>query len=268
MVRVLITGGSRGIGAAVARVFAREWKKDAIVTVTGRSLSAPSHSSLQGTILDTVRDVESFGGCGIALEADLRCADEVVDVAQRAIDAMGGLDVLVNNASVLYLDRAMSPKRMDLLHAVNTRATILFNQTCRAALEDSHGSIVTLSPPVRLTPLDWISSHPTYTISKYSMTMATLAFASSRVRANCLWPRYTVATSATRRLEEVMGVEGAYTNGRDPDDVARAVHDIAMSTQHNAQSLYDDEAVDLPSPPIGAPLDLFATEDSRHLRRG
>ena len=156
--------------------------------------------------MDTVRDVESLGGCSIPIEVDLRCGDEVVACAETAIHAMGGLDVLVNNASVLDLKRDLSPKRMDLVHAVNARATLLMNQTCRDALDKAEGSIVTMSPSVRLATLQWIADHPSYTISKYSMTMSTLAFASSRVRANCLWPRYTVATSATRRIEEFMGI--------------------------------------------------------------
>jgi len=257
--RVLITGASRGIGAAIARVFARRHGAEAVVAVLGRSLSHPSHDSLDGTLLDTVRDVEAYGACGLSFQVDLRCANEVVSTVRTAVESMGGVDVLVNNASVLYLSRDTAPRRADLMYQVNARASLLANQTCRAALsESSVGSIVTLSPPIRTGVLEWISAHPAYTISKYSMTLAALSAASASVRSNCLWPRYTVATSATRRLEMHMGVDGAYTRGRDPDEFAEAAYALAMSADHNAATLLDDEVV--PMPPCDAPLDLFATE--------
>lgn len=261
--RVLITGASRGIGAAVARAFARHGGSDTVITVTGRSHSHPSHPLLQGTLLDTVRAVESHGACGIPLEFDLKSAEQAVECAERAIDSMGGLDVLVNNASVLYLDRDLSPKQSELVHSVNARATLLLNQTCRASLEASKGSIVTLSPPVCTSVHDWIAKHPAYTISKYSMSLATLAMASPRVRANCLWPRHTVATSATKHLE--MGLkllDGAYTRGRSPDEVGEAVYALATQQRHrNARMLYDDEVLEMSA--CDAPLDLFAVEDTR-----
>jgi citronellol/citronellal dehydrogenase len=231
MVRVLITGASRGIGAAVARAFARDGAATAVVA--------------RSSLAHTVRAVEAHGGRAIPFRADLRCADEAVGAARAAIGAMGGLDVLVNAASVLCLDRAPPPERMDRMYAVHTRATLLLNQTCRAALEEARGAVVTLSPPVRLGSHDRIAAHPAYTVSKYSTTVATLAFASARVRANCLWPRHA---------------------GRRPDDVARAVYGLATSTEWNAEVVYDDEVVDLP--PTKAPLSLFALEDVRSLRRG
>lgn len=264
--RVLITGGSRGIGASIARAFAKKHGSDAVVSLIGRSLSHPSHSSLDGTLLDTVRDVEAHGGCGLAFQADLKCADELTSAVKSALQSMGGVDVLVNNASVLHLSRDTSAKRADLMYQVNARATLLTTQACRQALSESAvGSAVTLSPPVRIGMLDWIAAHPAYTMSKYAMTLAALGAASSSVRSNCLWPRYTVATSATRRLEEDMGVEGAYSRGRDPDEFAEAVHALALSDRYNGRTLFDDEVTAMS--PCDAPLDLYATEDVTSLRR-
>lgn len=264
--RVLVTGASRGIGAAIAATFARRGGEGTVVSLLARSHPRPSHAALEGTLLDTVGDVEAHGACGLPFRADATRPEEFVGALKTAVRVMGGLDVLINNASALHLSRDASPKHMDLLFQVNARATLLAIQTCREALRESPaGSVVTLAPPLRTSELDWIASHPAYTISKYSMTLATLAASESSVRSNCLWPRYTVATSATRHLEMTAGAKGAYTLGRDPRDVAEAVYALATGTDHNARTLFDDEVV--PLPPCRAPLDLFATEDTRRMRR-
>ena len=150
---------------------------------------------------------------------------------------------------------------MNLMHKVNTMATLIAMKTSIPALNVSKGSIVTISPPIHLANLDWISNHPEYTISKYSMTLATLGIASNNIRSNCIWPRYTIATSATKRLEDE-GYIGAFTDGRVPAEFAFAVHDLAIS-KLNAQTVYDDEIIELPD--TDAPLDVFAKACTRHL---
>ena len=262
--RILITGGSRGIGAAIAAKYASIFTHKAVITVLGRSMNKPSHTKTPGTLLETVERVESFGAKGVAVKVDMQNYESVSSSLKTAIDGMGGLDILVNNASALYASQTLSKKQMDLLHNVNARATLLAIELCKPALQKSRrGSIVTISPPLRLGRLDWITRHPAYTISKYSMTLATLGAASETVHANCLWPRHTVATSATKRLEE-QGFEGAYTRGRSVTDVARAVCELSLLNL-NAQTVYDDEVVDLAT--TEAPLDMFARECTKRLRR-
>ena len=268
--RVLVTGASRGIGAAVARAFAAHHGVEARVALLGRSLSQPSHPETPGTLLETQRAVESHGACGIPVAVDARDPRALQTAVREVVESMGGLDVLVNNASALYLAPTLLVKHMDLLYQVNTRATMLCTETCLPYLAegdagDGRGAVVTLSPPVRVGRLDWITPHPAYTLSKYSMTLSTLSAASERVRANCLWPRYTVRTSATRRLELHAGADGAYSRGRDPSDVALAVHLLATARPStNGAAVYDDEVVPLPT--TTAPLDLFATECVDSLR--
>lgn len=256
--RVLITGASRGIGAAVARVFAAHHGADARVALLARSMTTPSHASLEGTLAKTALDLRDMGAAAFPYEVDMRHGEELVSTVSKAIGRLGGLDVLINNASALHLGEHATVRQMNLLHQVNTRGTMICNETCLPYLEESRGSIVTLSPPIRLGRLDWISSHAPYTISKYGMTLATLARADRRVRANCLWPRRCVATEATRRLEREMGVEGAYSRGRDPHEVAQAVYTVATSRRWNAECLLDEDVYDMP--PTNAPLDLFVED--------
>lgn len=261
--RVIITGASRGIGAAIAREFARRHGSGLTVALLGRSMSKPTHPSLEGTLLDTTRQVEASGAAALPMEVDLRDGQALRDALSKLVHAFDGLDVLVNNASVLVADPHPTVKEMDLLHAVNVRATLIGLQECADALAASRGSVVTVSPPIRAGRLDWISAHPAYTLSKYGMTLATLGAASDRVRANCLWPRRTVATAATRRLEEAGLLPDAFSRGRDPAVVARAVHALAVETSHNAECLFDEDLVDVPAD--GAPLDAFV--DEQHIPR-
>jgi citronellol/citronellal dehydrogenase len=257
MRRVLVTGASRGIGREIARAFAKH-ETHLVVTIMGRSHSVPSHPSLEGTLVETAREIEAMGHRALAKEVDFRNPLAVAEQTTRAVDEMQGCDVVVHNASALSWKP--QPRDVSLVLDVNLKSTLVINNVCRPHLTDGGGSIVSLSPPVHLGRLEWLSTHPAYTISKYGMTLATLSEASDRVRGNCLWPRHTVATSATRRLEDTH--PGAYTLGRPPDVIGEAVYRLAVhETSHNAACLYDDQV--LPLPRTRAPLDLFAEEDVR-----
>jgi len=259
MKRVIVTGASRGIGRAIAERFAKDGHR---VALLGRSMEF-GDSPLSGTLKETAARVEALGGKAHAVAADFRCGEEVEAAMHRAMEEMGGdVDVLVNNASALSLDSHSSVKNMDLLYRVNTRGCLLGIQTCLDSLSRSRGSVVTLSPPIRMGRLEWISDHPAYTISKYSMTMATLQAASDKVRANTVWPARTVATAATRRLERMLpeAAVGAYTLGRPASHTAEAVFQVAMNGSMNAQSLLDDDVVTPKESFPAAPLDAFVED--------
>lgn len=262
--RVLITGASRGIGRAIATRFAERYGSDLIVGLLARSGNRPVHASLQGSLRDVAQDVSSwYGSVAFQLPTDLRDTSSVRASISHFLDAAGGIDVLVNNASALVPNhrKQVEDKSMSRLYEVNTRGTMVCLDACRAALaEGGTGSIVTVSPPIRLGRLDWLRTYGVpYTISKYSMTLATLAEArTDGVRANCIWPRHTITTAATERLERIGIVPNAHSHGRDATLLADAVVRLAVDdTDRNAECVFDDDVV--PSLPTSdAPLDAYA----------
>ena len=262
--RVLVTGASRGIGRAIATRFAERYGSDLIVGLLARSSTAPVHSSLEGSLRDTARDVSLYGSVAFQLPTDLRDSSSVRSSISHFLHTVGGLDVLVNNASALVPNprKQVEDKSMSLLYEVNTRGTMVCLDACREALLDSAGSVVTVSPPIRMGRLDWLRQYGVpYTVSKYSMTLATLAEArSDGLRANCIWPRHMISTAATERLERMGIVPGAHSDGRDAMEFADAVVRLAVhDTQRNAQCVFDDDV--LPSlPRTNAPLDAYAEE--------
>jgi citronellol/citronellal dehydrogenase len=251
--KVLITGASRGIGAAVARSFA---KRGAQIVLVARSNNDPVHGSLEGTLMETEREVRALGGLPIVMNCDVGDADAWKETLKGVNNSLDGVDVLINNASALYINKTSSVKEMDVLYRVNTRATMLAIQECLPYMNRNGGSIVTLSPPIRMGRLEWLSMHPSYTVSKYSMSMATLAAASNNVRANCLWPKRMVATAATKRIEEF--VPGAYTNGRSPDEVSESIYKLAVEMDCNAECVLDEDVMDMSS--YDAPMDAFVED--------
>jgi citronellol/citronellal dehydrogenase len=257
--RVLVTGASRGIGRAVAAAFARHHGPDLVVGLLARSHRAPVHAQLEGSLAETARAVENHGGTAIALPTDLRDVGELRRSIRTFLDAAGGLDVLVNNASALATKE--TDKQADLVHEVNARGTRVCLDACRdALLQSPAGSVVTVAPPIRLGRLEWIRDYGVaYTLSKYSMTLATLAEARADLRANCLWPRRTVSSAATARLEDAGILPGAFTRGRDPREVAEAIYALAVEkTEYNAECLLDEDV--LPLSPSTAPLDAYVDE--------
>tara|TARA_B110001452_G_scaffold43466_2_gene33292 strand:+ start:968 stop:1786 length:819 start_codon:yes stop_codon:yes gene_type:complete len=262
--RVLITGASRGIGRAIATRFAERYGSDLIVGLLARSGTTPVHWSLEGSLRDTARDVSYHGSTAFQLPTDLRDVTSVRSSISQFIHAAGGLDVLVNNASALVPNprKQAEDKSMSLLYEVNTRGTMVCLDACRDALRDDLGSVVTVSPPIRMGRLQWLRMHGVpYTVSKYSMTLATLAEAQTNgVRANCIWPRHMVSTASTERLERMDIVPGAHSNGRDAMEFADAVVRLAVHDTHrNAQCVFDDDV--LPSlPHTQSPLGAYAEQ--------
>ncbi len=216
---VFITGASRGIGKAIGLAAARE---GANVVVAAKS-EAPN-PKLPGTIGEAAREIEAAGGKALAGRCDVRDEGEIAAAVAAAVERFGGIDVLVNNASAIFLaGTAGTPmKRFDLMHQVNTRGTFACTQACLPHLARSaNAHVLNLSPPLELSPR-WFAPHVAYTMAKYGMSMCVLGMAEELkdrgVAVNALWPRTIIATAALNLL----GGDALARHGRTPEIVADA----------------------------------------------
>jgi citronellol/citronellal dehydrogenase len=222
---LFITGASRGIGLAIARRAARDGANVVIAAKT--SVANPK---LPGTIFSAAAEVEAAGGRALALKCDIREEVEVQAAVAQAADHFGGIDILVNNASAIWLRGALDTpmKRFDLMSQVNSRGSFLCAQVCLPhLLKSANPHILTLAPPPNLAP-HWWGPHTAYTLAKMGMSFVTLGLAaefhSQGVAVNALWPRTVIATDA---INMIPGVE--LSRCRKPEILADAAHAILIT---------------------------------------
>jgi citronellol/citronellal dehydrogenase len=237
---VFMSGGSRGIGLAIAKRLARGGANIALIAKT-----TEPHPKLPGTIYSAAEEITAAGGQALPIAGDIRDPDQIETAVARTVERFGGVDIAVNNASALNLSGIadLEPKRFDLLIGVNVRGTFCVTRACLPhLLQSSWPHVLTLSPPLNLDP-KWFNSSA-YTISKYGMTVVTLGVAEEYrergVGANCLWPRTAIATAAVNNL---LGGEDAMRMTRTPEIVAdAAVVALAQNPKEfTGQALLDDE---------------------------
>jgi citronellol/citronellal dehydrogenase len=206
---IFITGGSRGIGLAIALRAARDGANIAIAAKT-----AEENPKLPGTIFTAAKEIEAAGGTALPIQCDIRDEDAIVTSVAKAANQFGGLDILINNASAINLTSTEKTpaKRFDLMFDVNVRGTFLTSQAAIPYLRESakagrNPHILTLSPPLSMNP-KWFKSHVAYTMSKYGMSMCVLGMAEEFKReviaVNALWPRTAIDTAA---LQMIPGVD-------------------------------------------------------------
>jgi len=219
---LFITGASRGIGLAIALRAARD---GANVVIAAKS--AVANPKLPGTIHSAAAAVDAAGGHGFAIQCDIREEAQVQAAVAAAVERFGGIDILVNNASAIWLQGvANTPmKRLDLMLQVNARGSFLCAQTCLPHLAKSaNPHILTLAPPPSLDP-KWWGPHTGYTLAKMGMSLVTLGLAAelrdSGIAINALWPRTIIATDA---LNMIPGIDLARC--RKPEIVANAAHAV------------------------------------------
>lgn len=219
-----ITGGSRGIGFAIAKKLALNG-----VHVILLAKTTEPHPKLPGTLQTAVEEIENAGGKATAIQLDIRNDEAVVQTFKHIEAEFGTLHILINNASAIFLaGTAETPmKRYDLMQQVNVRGTYHVTQQALPLLKNANGAhIVTLSPPLNMHP-KWFGNHPAYTISKYGMSMCILGWAEEfkdeKIAANALWPETTIATAA---IQNLLGGDALMNQSRTPEIVADATFEI------------------------------------------
>ncbi len=238
---LFITGASRGIGLAIALRAARDGANVAIA-----AKSSVPNPKLPGTIHSAAAEVEAAGGRALAIRCDIREEDQVQAAVAATVDAFGGIDILVNNASAIWLHGTLDTpmKRFDLMQQVNARGSFLCAQTCIPHLRNAtNPHILTLAPPPNLAP-HWWGPHVGYTLAKMGMSFVTLGlaeeFRSEGIAINALWPRTVIATDA---LKMIPGVQ--WEQCRTPEIMADATHAVltAPSRKTTGQFLIDEEVL-------------------------
>jgi len=230
-----ISGGSRGIGLAIARELAKDGANIALIAKTDEP-----HPKLPGTIHTAAEELEELGAEVLPIVGDIRDEAQVATAVKRTAERFGGIDLCINNASALNLAPIadLPVKRFDLIQSVNVRGTFVVTQACLPHLRKSdHAHVLTLSPPLNLDER-WFEPSA-YTVSKYGMTIVTLGVARTErehgVAANCLWPLTAIATAAVQNL---LGGEEGVARSRSPQIVA----DAAAIVLRRAPSEYTGNA--------------------------
>ncbi len=240
---VIMSGGSRGIGLAIAKRVAREGARVALLAKTDQP-----HPKLEGTIHTAAEEIEAAGGEALAIVGDVRDEERVNAAVAETVERFGGIDIVVNNASAINLApmRDLEPKRLDLMLDIQIRGTFLLTRAALPHLRESdHAHVLSLSPPLSADP-KWLRGHSAYTVAKMGMTMITLGVAADEaeagVGANCLWPRTLIATAAVQNL---LGGDEAMRRARTPEIYADAAYEVLQRDPRECtgNAYIDDEVL-------------------------
>ena len=243
--KIFITGGSRGIGLAIALRAARDGASVAIAAKT-----SDPNPKLPGTIHSAAEEIRAAGGTALPIQCDLRDEAQIAAAVTQAAETFGGLDILINNASAINLTptEATPAKRFDLMFDVNVRGTFLTSQAAiphlRASAEAGRNPhILTLSPPLSMKA-KWFQHHVAYTMAKYGMSMCVLGmseeYRKTGIAVNALWPRTAIDTAA---LQMIPGIDTATC--RTPEILADAAYVILnrVSKDCTGNFFVDDEVL-------------------------
>jgi citronellol/citronellal dehydrogenase len=240
---MIMSGGSRGIGLAIAVRAARDGANVALIAKTDQP-----DPRLPGTIHTAAAEIEAAGGSALPIVGDVRDEDSVADAVRETVERFGGIDIVVNNASAINLSNIgdLPAKRYDLMLDINARGTFVLTSLALPHLaRAANPHVLTLSPPLNMDRR-WLAMHAPYTVSKYAMTMLTLGVAESRreqgIAANCLWPRTLIATAAVQNL---LGGDNSMAAARRPEIVADAAYQILIrpSRECTGNTFVDDDVL-------------------------
>lgn len=240
---IIMSGGSRGIGEAIAVRAAQDGANVALLAKT-----AEPHPKLPGTIYTAAEAIEAAGGQALPLVGDVRDDDFVASAVAQTVERFGGIDVVVNNASAIDLtdSESIPMKKYDLMTQINTRGSFSLSRSAIPHLKRAENPhILTLSPPILLDD-KWFTGFTAYTIAKYGMSLVTLGLAGelreAGVACNSLWPRTMIDTAAVRNIV----APGEIKRSRTPQIMADAAYLILTTParERTAQLLIDDDVLE------------------------
>ncbi|WP_300266197.1 NAD(P)-dependent oxidoreductase [Microbacterium sp.] len=241
---ILMSGGSRGIGLAIALRAAADGANIAMLAKTDTP-----HPKLEGTIHTAADQIREAGGQALPIVGDVREDDDITEAVLKTQGEFGGIDVVINNASVIDLSGSLDlgAKKYDLMQDVNVRGTFMLSRAAIPQLrEATNPHILSLSPPLNPTP-KWLGAHTGYSLAKFGMTMVTLGlaaeFAEDGIAANTLWPRTTIATAAVQNL---LGGDKVMAASRTPDIYADAAYAVLtkQASAYSGQSLIVEDVLE------------------------
>ena len=240
---LVVSGGSRGIGLAIALGAAQLGANCVLLAKTSKP-----HPKLPGTVHTAVADVEAAGGKGVAVVGDVRKEEDVQRAVDAAVEHFGGVDIVINNASAIATDptEELAAKKFDLMLDINVRGTFLLTKAALPHLRKSpNAHVITLAPPLNMNPY-WLGAHPSYTLSKYGMTLLSLGwaaeYADAHIGFSCLWPETYIATAA---VANAPGFQEMLARSRDPRIMADAAVAILSrpAADVNGQCFIDVDAL-------------------------
>ncbi|MFI4961467.1 MAG: SDR family oxidoreductase [Hyphomicrobiales bacterium] len=267
---LFITGGSRGIGLAIALKAAADGANIAIAAKT-----VEPHPKLEGTIHTAAAEIEKAGGHVLPLAVDVREEAAVKAAIEETAEKFGGLDIVVNNASAIQLTQvaATDMRRYDLMQQINARGTFMVSKYALPYLaKAANPHILMLSPPLDMKE-KWFAPATAYAMAKFGMSLVVLGLAGEqrgKIAVNALWPRTTIATAAIKNL---LGGDAIMRASRKPEILAEAAYRIFHKPKNFSGNFliddtflageggtdFDQYRVD-PSQPLQ--VDFFVPDDS------
>jgi NAD(P)-dependent dehydrogenase (short-subunit alcohol dehydrogenase family) len=238
---VVVTGASRGIGAAIA---VRAGQDGAAVALLAKT-DTPN-PKIAGTLIETAALVGARGR-PLPVTCDVRDAAMVAAAMEDIVEAFGGIDIVINNAGALDLrpTASLPPKNLRRLLEINVEGPFAVVQAALPYLRRSDNAhIVNVSPPLDLHPR-WVGAHVGHSVGKYAESLLTLGWAeefkSAPIAVNSVWPATTIASTG---MLAAMGEDVVRAQARSPQIMADAVH--ALVTRDAAVctgNFYTDEQI-------------------------
>lgn len=214
---LFITGGSQGIGFAIAHRFAKAGCQ--IVIASKDTPSNMQYASEQ---------IVKAGGKALTIPLDVSNEIELKEAVEKAKEKFGGIDFLIHNTSATFLLNTMHtlPSQFDLMMSTSVRAAFFLTQACLPSLKaSSNPHIIHISPPLNMQP-HWFKDYLAFSICKYAMSMCTLGMAEEfkeyKISVNSLWPETTIGTPT---VEKHLSKE-VYLGSRKPEIMGDAAYEL------------------------------------------